>query len=200
MLVPPKTKLEKVPSRDAARPAIANLYLRIVGEGDDRRGYLEGTDSYKLLRVPVELDEADTEGFVPTAAITAARKARTDRISCNGSCRVVGVDGSVLELERYNGTNFPSTDQLLDNVPARIEGDTWRIGLNPLFLLELAMGMGAETVELEFTAVKGLPDADGRTDFRPSNLRPMRVYPGTMLRGADRADDTVGLLMPVRVR
>lgn len=201
MLIPPKTKLEKAVSKDASRPVLTRLYLRITGEGADRKGFLEGTDSYKLVRVPVELDEADTEGFVPVDAITTARKVKSDRVSCNGTCRVVGADGVVIEYDRPDVGQFPNTDSLLDLPPAQYDGRRWTIGLNPLYLLDLAMAMGAETVTLEFTAV----NPDGRdsqapTAFGPSNLRPIQVRPQNMLRGAEPAADAIGLLMPVRSR
>lgn len=197
--IPPYTKLEKVVSKDQSRPVLTRLYLRITGEGDERQGWLEGTDSYKLLRLPVDIDEDDTEGFIPIDAITTARKLKADTMACNGSVRVVGADGVTAEYDRPADGQWVNADSLLDVEPAQIDGYRWKIGLSPLLLLDLAMGMGAETVTLEFTATRPAPGPDGgNVSFAPSNLRPIQVRPQNMLRGADRNDDTIGLLMPVR--
>jgi len=180
---------------------LTRLYLRIVEDDAGRRGFLEGTDSYKLLRIPVELDDDDTEGFVPIDAITTARKLKADRITCNGSVRVVGADNVTAEYDRPDVGQFPSTDSLLDVEPALYEGERWTIGLNPLFLLELAMGMGAETITLEFArASTNGRDSQAPTVYGPSNLRPITVRPQNMLRGAEPNSDAIGLLMPVRSR
>ncbi len=195
MLLPARTKLDKLASKDQSRPAMTSLYLRIVGEGAERRGYLEGTDSYKLGRVPVELADDDTEGFIPVEVIAAARKAKLTDVRANGSLELREYDTVRASFPREDRGQFPDTDRLMELEPARIEGETWRIGLNPRLLFELAEGIGAETVSLEFTATKPAPGPDGGpVDFRPSGLRPIVVRPMS-----GQTPDAIGLLMPVRV-
>jgi DNA polymerase III sliding clamp (beta) subunit (PCNA family) len=195
-----KHRLERLASKDETRPALHALYLRITGEGDDRHGYLEGTDSYKLGRIPVDLSEGDVEGFVPLDVLASARTLKCDEIACNGSLELRQHGVTMATYPRENRGQFPNTDQLIAYEPARIEGDRWSIGLNPSFLLDLARAMGAETVELEFTAVRPAQSADGKpADFRPSNLRPITVRPVGMIRGADEPAGMVGVLMPVKV-
>lgn len=198
MRLPAKCKVEKLVSKDRFRVTISMLYLRIAGEGDERKGYLEGTDSYKLARIPVEVSEHDTEGYIPVEAVTTARKLRVDELRCNGTVDVLTGESTAVGFPRPTPGSYCNTDSLLDVVPAQIDGRPFRIGLNPKLLAELAEGMGAETVTLEFTAVKGLPDVDGLTDFRPSDLRPMTVRPLGLVRGSGGNLDSVGLLMPVR--
>ena len=200
MRIPAKCKLEKLVSRDTSRPVLCTLYLRIVGEGAERKGYLEGTDSYKLARIPVELDEGDTEGFIPLEAIQTARKLKVDTIRANGTVDIPTGTETAVSYSRPDVGQFPNTDALLDVEPARIDGERWRIGLNPTLLAELAAGMGCETVELEFAAVRPAPGPDGgNVDFRPSGLRPVTVRPLGFIRGAGSTSDATGLLMPVRV-
>lgn len=195
-----KAKLEKLCSRDQSRPVMTHLYLRIIGEGEERRGYLEGTDSYKLGRVPVELEPGDTEGFVPVEVIKTARKLKTDSIRCNGTLEIIAGDTTLATFPRENIGQFPDVDRLMDLEPARIEGYAWKIGLSAKLLHELAEGLGTDGVSLEFTATKPAPDPDtGAVNFAPSNLRPIVVRPLTN-HGAENADpDAIGLLMPLRV-
>lgn len=194
-----RTKLEKLVSKDPSRPVLTHLYLRIVGEGGDRRGFLEGTDSYKLGRVPVELEEGDTEGFIPAEVIGAARKAKADSIRANGSLELETFGKVIASFPRTFEGTFPNTDQLLDVTPARINGARWTIGLNPKLLLELAEGMGAETVTLEFANTKTYSrGSDPAETPDPSPLRPIMVRPLGMVRGCEDNHEAVGLLMPIR--
>lgn len=199
MKVPAKAKVEKFASTDKTRPVLNALYLRITEGENGLEGWLEGTDSYKLGRVSIELDEGDTEGFIPLEVLATARKLRADRIRCNGALEVVAGATVLATFDRPNIGQFPNTDNLFPTEFARIEGDRWRIGLNPKFLFELAEGMGADTVTLEFTATRPAPTADNEsTDFRPSNLRPITVRPLGLKRGAGTDYSSTGLLMPVR--
>lgn len=194
-----KCKPESLASRDPSRPVLTCLFLRIVELDGVRHGYLEGTDSYKLGRIPVELDDDDTEGFVTRDAIEAARKGKADRLICNGSLAFTTADGGTVSMPRPEPGKPVNADQLLDVSPAMIEGQRFTIGVNPVLLLELANAFGSDAVELEFTAVKGKPDAEGATDFRPSNLRPISVRPLQTRRGVKHPSEPIGLVMPIRV-
>ena len=200
MRIPSGLKLEKAVSRDQSRPVLCSLYLRITGEGDDRKGFLEGTDSYHLTRIPVDVDENDTEGFIPVDAIIAARKAKVDVISANGAVQFTTPAGDNLQFTRGPGGQFPNTDQLLAIEPALIEGERWQIGLNPKFLLDLAESLGAETITLEFArSVVNGRDTTTPSEFGPSALRPITVRPLGAKRRGELVDGAIGLLMPIRV-
>ena len=200
MRIPTGLKLEKAVSTDQSRPVLCHLYLRITGEGNERRGSLEGTDSYHLTRVPVDVAPEDTEGFIPVDAITAARKAKVDELTCNGAVSFTSPDGAVQTWPRRDVGQFPNTDQLLAIEPALIEGERWQIGLNPKFLLDLAESLGAETITLEFARpTTAGRDSTAPAKFGPSGLRPITVRPLGAKRRGELVDGAIGLLMPIRV-
>lgn len=200
MKLPSKAKLAPLTSRDESRPILHAFYLRVQESDGEQRGYLEATDSYKLARIPVELDEGDTEGFVTREAIEAARKMKYDHVFCNGSLGVGNAIEPFVHFPRPELGTFPDTDKLLELEPATIDGARFVFGINPRLLLELAEGMACETVELEFSCTKTYKrGADPTSSPAPSPLRPLMVRPLGRKRGADIAGDTVGLIMPVRV-
>jgi len=166
-----RVKLEKVASRDATRPVLTHAFLRVDGE----RATLEACDSYKLARIPVELEAGDEEGFVPVEALTTARKARAESVSVNGSVDIPGGPS----FPRPELGQFPNAVQLFP------DGEVaFAVGVNAKFLHELAQGLGSETVRLEFVKVGDEPSA-----LRPIVVRPI---------GGD-APEADGLLMPVRL-
>jgi hypothetical protein len=195
MIVPAKCKLEKVVSKDQTRPVLASAYLRVVEpatEAEPGSGYLEATDSFKLARVPVELEVGDVEGFIPPAALIEARKADrlTPRLEANGTCDVPG------------GPSFPrpepgqpvNVDQLL---PVEDDLHSFEVGLSPKLLLELAQGMGAEGgVRLRFCKGRGAESwTPDNPESEPSTRRPIVVRP----LGSSDVPDAVGLLMPIKL-
>lgn len=200
MKIPAKAKLQGLASRDASRPVLHALYLRIRENDGERHGVLEGTDSYKLGRIPVELDEGDTEGFVTLEAIETARKAKYDHLYCNGSLGAGTALEPLVHFPRPELGTFPDTDKLLELEPAMIDGARFRFGINPRLLLELAEGLACDTVELEFACTKTYAKgADASSSPAPSPLRPLTVRPLGRKRGSDVSADAIGLIMPVRV-
>ena len=179
-------KVEKVASKDRSRPVLAHLFVR---EGDEPgSGTLEATDSYALVRVPVELDEGDTAGFVTSATLTEARKGAVGgevELTVNGSVSYRTKEGGEVSATRPEPGKFPDTAQLFPS-----ELSTFEVGLNPKLLLGLAEAMGsADRVKLTFARKSGSSVA---CDSDP--LRPILVEPLTG--GVDGAN---GILMPVRV-
>jgi len=173
-----KSKPEAVPSKDTSRPVLTCLYLRVEENGE---GWLEATDSYKAVRIPVLTEEGDTDGLIPVEALKEARKqSRTEKrgaveMAVNGS--VVTPNGG--QYERPEGT-WPKLPELWPDETAKFE-----IGFSARFLWELAQAFGEDTVRLSFTAG---PNGD------PQNLRPIHVTP---LRGD--VPGAKGLLMPIRL-
>lgn len=173
-----KAKPEASASKDQTRPVLTHLYLRITGEGDARIGRLEATDSYKLVSIPVEVEDGDTEGFIPVEVLKAARKASRGssavQIEANGG--LVIEDGTT--YPRPEPGTWPKTDQLIPTDTTEFE-----VGLSARFLWDLAQAFGDDRVVVKFTAAK---------DGSPDPLRPIHVRPMGSAEG-------VAILMPVRV-
>jgi hypothetical protein len=192
--LPGRARPDKVASKDDTRPAMTHLFLRLrragkKGTGKVIGGMIEATDSYKLVRLPVEFDDTDepTEGFLPAAMFTGKQViAMTVR---NGEVAVTNTDGvRTLERPDMNGRTYPDVDKLLDPILENM--GPLRIGLNARYLYELAQAMGDDTVVLGFSR-------HGRGSF--NNLRPMLVLPGTSSTTTER-DGPLGVLMPIRLK
>jgi hypothetical protein len=174
-----KAKPELCVSKDKQRPVLTHLYLRIVkGRGKSAKpvGTLEATDSYRAVRLPVTLDDGDTEGFIPADVYKAARKLG-GWIQANDS--LVTADGTTYPRPALG--QWPKLEQLWPAETAELE-----VGLNALFLWELAQALGSEQVRLRF-----MPTEDGD----PDNGRAILVEP---LRG-DGVAGGQGLLMPIKL-
>ena len=172
MFFPPKVKLEKVVSADRSRPVLSHTYLR-ADPNDPTRGTLEACDTYKLARVPVELEEGDTEGLLTVESLKAAQKANRlrPRLSANGTADVPGGPS----FPRPEEGTFPNTATLIP------EGEiAFTVGINAKFLHELAQGLGVDAVRLDFLKVGDEPSA-----VRPIQVRPI----------GGQGD---GLIMPIR--
>ena len=192
----PAAKVEKAVSKDQSRPVLCSLYLRVLEpatEDEPGRGLLEGTDSYKLTRVPVVLEPGDVEGFVDPAAIAAARKAdrHAPAVSCNGTLDVRNGPSFLRTLEGQ----FPNTDSLIPDSHWSPDGvgEPFEIGLSAKLLYELAQSLGTDTVALSFC--RPSHESDG-PETHPSRLRPMTVRPF----GGKSDPDAIGILMPIRLK
>lgn len=173
-----KSKPEAVVSKDQTRPVLTHLYLRIEETEEGRKGTLEATDSYKLVRIPVEVEDDDTEGFIPVEVYKQARKVSSKtlgavEVKANGSLDLQ--DGS--SFPRTMEGQFPRTGELMNLAPSEFE-----IGLNARFLYDLAQAFGEDTVRIRFT---------GRDGGQPDALRPMTVRP--------LGGDADAILMPIRL-
>jgi DNA polymerase III sliding clamp (beta) subunit (PCNA family) len=188
MIVHKSAKVEKAASKDSTRPVLQHLYLR-AGK-DAGEGTLEATDSYMLVRVPVTMEDGDTEGFLPASALTEARKA-ADRytsevhVGANGSIEYGTKDGGTVTLARPEPGKFPDTAQLFPG-----ELSTFEVGVNPKLLLAAAEAMGCETIRLSFARKR---ESSIECDSDP--LRPITVRP---LNGTT-SPDAVAIVMPIRI-
>lgn len=183
MLLP--EKWDKVPqpeacaSKDASRPALQHVYLRIEETEDGRRGWLEATDSYCLSRLLVEVSEQDTEGFIPSTALVAARKVKATEIEADGSVSFTA-DGVRQAYDRPDEGQFPNARQFFPDTESE-----FRFGVDVSLLVKAAKALGTEKIAVSFTA-----GADGS----PQMLRPLVVR-----RAKGCVDDAAVLVMPHRL-
>lgn len=135
-----KFKIEKAAARLSGfdrRIQIAQPYLDVEAEA------LVATDSYVLAVVPVEIEEGDASGPVPTAALTEARK-RTKGKNAHSQLTLNGraeIDGGEVSFKR------PEIDKFIDwkNIT---KGDSSKpiavFGLNPHKLAQVAEAIGCD--------------------------------------------------------
>jgi hypothetical protein len=188
----PEAKIEKAVSKDATRPVLTRLYLRIservTGRGRSRRvhreGHLEATDTYKLVRVPVKIADDDVQGFIPVEALTRARKQKLPEITAAEGVRV----GDVTFDRPADGT-FPDAPSFIPED----ENIVFRIGVNAVFLRELAEALGSDQVVLEFQGQEVRTKGGTLRGVLPEQRKPIRVSP------LDQSGP-VGVLMPVLLR
>ena len=119
------------------RPALEAVYLR----GD----FLEATDSYRIVRVRVERDEADEDGPIHPDALRLARE-HGGKLDCSRENHTVipgfgGINRPTLETEE--APTFASLAERSIYEPAT------RIAINARFLLGVAEAFGVESVVLE---------------------------------------------------
>lgn len=138
-------KIEAVVSRDATRPVLGAPYFR--------GGALWATDGRAMVRLPVESDETDTEGWVPVEALKAARKVagKLDSIAMH-------VNGAATLL---NGQSFPrpNPDTMRGNWPAceriwdisNAHETKFTVAFNAELLANIAEAFGSAEVKLEMT-------------------------------------------------
>jgi hypothetical protein len=175
-------EVERAASKDAARPVLSYVYLNA------ECGTLEATDSYRAVVIPVEIEDGDTSGLIPAEALKAQRKASKHHeasLRVNGDVRLSTPDGE--QVWKTGEGQFPNLQQL-----APTELSTFRIGLNPTFLLETAKALGnGEHVTIEFTLQRDKVEGED-TGAYADPLRPIRV---TVPNGGE----SFGILMPIRI-
>jgi hypothetical protein len=148
-------QIEKVISREPNRPVLHLPYFR--------GGALWASNGKALVRLPVEEQEGDTEGWVPVSALKEARKLAKQSFFAS-----VHVNGAAT-LE--NGTAFPRPDRetmkgewpncerILEH--ERAKETRFFVTIDPHELAAIASAMGADSVRLEMT----------------DELTPVRVFP-----------------------
>jgi len=172
-------EIDRATSKDKTRPVLSCAYLNV------EEGTIEATDSYMAVVVPVEIEDGDTSGLIPSEALSALRKASKTvwrSLTANGEVTLETADG-IQTWKRPEG-QFPNLRQL---TPSEYSG--FRVGINPEKLYNLAKALGSETVTLEFALQPSAEEGEG-VGFFPSNMKPLRVTAGS---------DAWGILMPVRI-
>lgn len=188
--------VEKVLSRDESRPVLTMAHLDVTRPGEGI-GSLEGTDSYKLVSVPVALDEGDESGFIPAPVLSAFIKAHR-KSAANPPvlhCRADELElvdpwnQSAQRWDRPNPGTFPNVPRL---IPDEGELSKFRVRFNAKLLHELAAGLGGDEVTLEFCRVPNTVEEGEGAGYFPGNLRPLIVRNGS-------PDHGIGLLIPMRL-
>lgn len=128
-------KIEKAAGRSDYRPAIAQPYL------DVEEKVIVATDTFMMAIVPVELDDGDTSGAVPTQALVEARrrttKTKPQGIRLNGRAEVG--DGDVSFKRPAENSPFPAWRTIADKKRGKPVAE---FGINPFFLARLAEAIG----------------------------------------------------------
>jgi len=150
--------------------------------------FLASTDGRMLLLVRAYRDEADTPvGIYPVEAFNAARKgagrhATEAGLTLNGSAKVLGQKGVVMEFPMVDG-KFPDVAAVVPK--GAVEQ---RLGIDAELLAKIQKGLGASAVRIE---IHGLDNGDINSSL-PLTIRP--IY-GDGASGVE--DGSFGLLMPM---
>jgi DNA polymerase III sliding clamp (beta) subunit (PCNA family) len=179
MQVPANSKIERAVSKDQSRPVLTDPALVIDESGETPVGYLCATDSYKLVLIPVELEEGDVAGPVPLEAVKAAIKDCHGYVHANGAAALP--DGP--SYPRPDG-KFPDALALLPDTDAR----RFEVGVSAKYLADVAAAMGTETVRLSFLVT------DEGIQLRPILVTPLA---GAGKRGA--VEGARAIVMPIRL-
>lgn len=168
-------QIEKAISTDKTRKVLQNVYLK--GHA------LWATDGRCMVRLPIEREEHDVDGFVTAEALKAARKVKSP--SGEVSLSLNGVQAL------SNGQQFPRpTSEQVGQWPncelvyyLAVEQKTnFKISFDLELLNKVADAMGAEAVCLEFE------DSD----------KPIRVKPSFKKGSSIAAPNAIGIVTPMR--
>ena len=173
MKIKKECKIELIASRDETRHVLCNPYLQ--------GSKLIATDGQRLVAIPVELEEGDSDGPIDCSAFKLSRKTssgeKLSKISANGCLKVQTKDGEItMPRKNLNGYSFPQWQKVLPN-PDR---GGIKIGLNAKFLYEIAQALGGDRVVIEIL-----------------NATSPIVVKGSH---ENYIEESIGVLMPVRIK
>ena len=173
MKIKKECKIELIASRDETRHVLCNPYLQ--------GSKLIATDGQRLVAIPVELEEGDSDGPIDCSAFKLSRKTSSreefSKISANGSLKVHTKDGEItMPRKNLDGYSFPQWQKVLPN-PDR---GGIKIGLNAKFLYEIAQALGGDRVVIEIL------DANSPIIVKGSH--------------ENYIEGAIGVLMPVRIK
>ena len=173
MKIKKECKIELIASRDETRHVLCNPYLQ--------GSKLIATDGQRLVAIPVELEEGDSDGPIDCSAFKLSRKTssgeKLSKISANGCLKVETKDGEItMPRKNLDGYSFPQWQKVLPN-PDR---GGIKIGLNAKFLYEIAQALGSDRVVIEIL------DATSPIIVKGSH--------------ENYIEGSIGVLMPVRIK
>lgn len=138
-------KIEAVTSRDTKRATLSVPYFR--------GGNLWATDGRAMVKLPVESDETDTEGWVSVDALKAARKlsGRRDTVSIHLNGTATLCNGVTFPRPNYEtmGGNWPNCERVFDDAMGK--ETKFSIAFDVKLLASIADAMGTDKVRLEMT-------------------------------------------------
>ena len=165
-------KIELVASSDETRHVLCNPYL----QGSN----LIATDGQRLVAIPVEREDGDSDGPIDSSAFKLARKTSSSekfsKISANGCLKVQTKDGEITMQRSFKDINFPNWQKVL---PGTDRGGI-KIAFNAEYLYEMAEALGTKTVTIEIL------DANSPIIVKGSN--------------ENYIEGSIGVLMPVRIK
>ena len=173
MKIKKECKIEMVASKDSTRLALNNPYL----QGSN----LIATDGHRLVAIPVEREDGDSDGPIDSSAFKLARKTSSSekfsKISANGCLKVQTKDGEItMQRKNLDGYSFPQWQKVLPN-PDR---GGIKIAFNAEYLYEMAEALGTKTVTIEIL------DANSPIVVKGSN--------------ENYIEGSIGVLMPVKIK
>lgn len=176
-------KIERACGGDL-KPALANPYLKItetiVGRGKSRKvtrtGTLCASDSYiAIQKNTIAVDDDETAGVVPLAAIKYARSEKASAVKLVGDRAIVlrGGSNEIASFPRGDVPEFPELSKQFDQGAPKLV-----LGLNPRLLLSAAEALGC----------------DSRQGLRVEIHDPLKPVIVSVL-----GDDARAIVMPIRV-
>lgn len=167
----PKTKFEKAVNPKEVRSYIADAHF------DGKR--LLATNGHIMVVIPVEAEEGDVAGPVPSEAVKQARTAKVDSIVLDKD-KVVA--GGVI-FPRENKGKYPDVDQVIKGAASGTSKPD--LVLNAKLMHDVALGLCTDA-KYPIINVWFKRDEEGKIDKKA----PLRVE------SAKGSDDGFGLIMP----
>ena len=143
MKIPRNQKIELCASEDPHRIAISAPYLK--------GNRLVATNGRHLVVLPVERSPDDVDGYIPAAALAAARKAekRGDEIAIGLNGAYALADGSTMPRSKeLDESTYPNFEQVIPKDGAE-NGYALRFSVNVKSLLAVAKALDTESVIIE---------------------------------------------------
>lgn len=188
-------KPELCVSDDKNRYAIALPYLR--------GSQLLATDGKKLVIIPIELSDGDTDGYISSEALKLSRKSKRSpsEVFCAEKALIPSIpDAPTLVRPNQSNSTYPTVSA----VDPTVNGEQYKayrptVAINARFLWELAQAMGTENVVLELAY--DAPDPESGTLSKVDHKKPLIIRPGLIgqldtFRGPVGAPKAYGILMP----
>ena len=166
-------KIELVASSDETRHVLCNPYL----QGSN----LIATDGQRLVAIPVEREDGDSDGPIDCCALKLSRKTlpgeKLSKISANGCLKVQTKDGEItMPRKNLNGYSFPQWQKVLPGTDRK----GIKIAFNAEYLYQMAEALGTKTVTIEIL------DANSPIVVKGSN--------------ENYIEGSIGVLMPVKIK
>lgn len=175
MLYDKRYRPEVCASSDEAREVLANVHF------DAQKRCMVATDGHVLVKVPVDcVDDHDTTGPIPVAALKAANKHGGKReplatMHANGSVMLA----SGVTMPRPEDIVFPDWERV---IPTDFGQQSVTFTINADLLARIQKALGSNGVTLTVRV-----DGDG--------MAPILVKPNDAI---SKADGALGVLMPMR--